>query len=121
LKNRLLFKLCCFFSFLIMCVVFNGSLAGAAQPEYALLRGLISSLHLEVTDGTGQTEQIGAINRDNIDNVFFKLLPSTSHVRVPLSDHLKLFFDVRSTLKDIYEKYNYHNKKCATLGIDIFF
>ncbi len=121
-KKPLLLKICCFFlSFLILCFVFTAPRARAAEFGNDFLRHLISGLHLEVTQWTGQTEQTGAIKQDNIDNVFFKVLSSTPHVWVPLNDHLKLFFNIHSTLKDIYEKYNNNDKKCATLGIDIFF
>jgi hypothetical protein len=120
-KSRLFFRICGFFlSFLVMCCVFNAPHARATQSGNDFVRDLIPGLRLELTEGLGQEEQSGAVDRDNIDNAFFKVLPYTPRLLFPLNNHLKLFFDLRSTLRDIYERYN-NDKKCPTLGINIFF
>jgi hypothetical protein len=121
-KSHVLLRTCGFvLSCLIMYSVSNATFAVASQSENDFVRDHFPGLHLELTEETGPTEQSSAVRWDNIDNAFFKVLPCTTiKVLFPLSHHLKLFFDLRSTLKDIYEKYD-SDGKYPTLGIDILF
>lgn len=116
LKNHRLKLL--FFSFVVvLCFVFIEPRTTAAESENDFFRDLASVLHQEANREPGQTEKT---TPPNSERIFPKLLPSAPHAQLPLSDHLKLFYNIQRIKGDYYEQRNY-NKKCPIFGIDIFF
>ncbi len=117
-RSRLIFRLSVFFSLVVICLVFIVPRAEAAEPGSAFLTSLESSLHLTVSKRVEQTKEISSVEPQK---VYSEEITSMPHVRVSLSDTMKLFFNMKPTSKDYYDKRNNINGACTMLGLDILF
>ena len=115
--SRFFSRLSIFSSFVLIFLVFMGSRAEAAEPGSGLLEALESSLHLTVSRQVEQTKNISV----EPQKVYSEEITSTPHVRLSLSDTMKLFFNVQPASKDYYDQRNNINKACTMLGLDILF
>ena len=111
------FSLPLFFSFLFVSVVLITTRAEASDAGEALFNGIASSLNVTVSK---QVEQKKNVNVEP-QKVYSEEAASTPHVRLSLSDTMKLFFNVQPTSKDYYDTRNNVNKACTVLGFDILF
>ena len=105
------------FLFVASCLVFINPHAEAADSGDALLKGLTSSLHLTLSRQVDQTKNISV----EPQKVYSEEVRSTAHVRVSVSDTMKLFFNLQPTSKDYYDRRNNMNKACTMFGLDILF
>lgn len=117
-RSRLIFRLSVLFTLVVICLVFNGPRAEAAEPGSTLFSALESSLNLTVSKQVAQTKEISSVEPQK---VYSEEISSTPHVRVSLSDTMKLFFNIQPTSKDYYDKRNNINRACTMLGLDILF
>ena len=115
---RLFFKVTLCFSIAVVFSIFIGYHAEAAEPGNDLFNALGSGLNLTVSKDAGQTKDVRSIDPQM---VYSAQLLSTPHMRVSLSDTLKLFFNLRPIMKDYYDGRNALNRACTTLGLDILF
>jgi len=117
-RSRLIFRLSVLFTLVLICLVFIGPRAEAAEPGSSLFSALESSLNLTVSKQVAQTKEISSVEPQK---VYSEEISSTPHVRVSLSDTMKLFFNIQPTSKDYYDKRNNINRACTMLGLDILF
>ncbi|MEW6585801.1 MAG: hypothetical protein AB1442_09365 [Nitrospirota bacterium] len=97
--------------------VFFSPMTGAAQSNDYLLKGLTSVLRLDGDEKAVEEEKFGF---DQQEKTYSKVISSTSHVNVSLSERLKIFFDLRRAIRDYYEEHK-NERDYAVLGIDISF
>jgi hypothetical protein len=117
LRNHFVLRRSVLFSLVVICLVFIIHHAEAADPGNGLFKELTSSLHLTVSRQVEQTKDISV----EPQKVYSEEITSTPHVRVSLSDTMKLFFNMQPTSKDYYDKRNNINRACTMLGLDILF
>jgi hypothetical protein len=117
-KDRFFCILSIFFSLVIFSLVFICPGAEAAEPRSSVFSALGASLHLTVSKDAGQAKHVSSVDPQRAYSAEYM---STPHVRVSLSDTMKLFFNLRPITKDYYEGRNDLNRACTTLGLDILF
>jgi hypothetical protein len=117
--TRLFFRVTLCFSLAVVFSIFIGYRAEAAEAGNDLFNALRASLNLTVSKDAGQTKEV---KRVDPQRVYSAELISTPHVRVSLSDTMKLFLNLRPIMKDYYyDGRNNLNRACTTLGLDILF
>jgi hypothetical protein len=117
-RSRLIFRLSVLLSFVVIVLVFICPRAEATEAGKGLFTALGSSLSMTVGKDAGQKASVSSMDPQR---AYSAELMSTPHVRVSLSDTLKLFFNLRPITKDYYEGRNEVNRVCTTLGMDILF
>lgn len=116
MKKHLL-KLLSFEFAIVICLILIGQHTEAAASDRGFFEGLASALHLEMNKEPAQTEK-AALN--NTQRIYSKVLPPDTRVQLPLSDHLKLFYNMRPVSKDFYGERDYY-RKGLMFGINISF
>jgi hypothetical protein len=118
LRSCYVFRLSVFFSLVVISLLFITSYAEGAESGNGLFRALDPSLHITVGKGAGQTNSVGSVDPQK---AYSEELIATPHMRVSLTDTLKLFLNLRPITKDYYEGRHDLNRVCTTLGLDILF
>jgi hypothetical protein len=107
-----------FFTLVVFPLVFVCPRAEAAESGSGVFSALGASLNMTVSKDTGQTKNPSSMDPQRAYSAEYM---STPHMRVSLSDRLKLFFNLRPITKDYYEGRNDLDRACTTLGLDILF
>ena len=104
----------------VICFVFVVPRTEAAQSDNDLIQHIVSVLHLSTTKEPGLIEKSDAFKDENR---YGDIMSLSREVKVPLSDHLKVFCSFKkaySAIEDIYEKQN-RDEYRAFFGINIAF
>jgi len=117
LKKHLLLKILFTSFFLLISFMFVQSQGKAAETDHNFMKGLASTLHLEMDNETDLTDMAARAFRERL---YDKVLYSSSRLRVSLSDHLRLFFNFQSPIK-YYPGKEEDEKSCTIFGMDILF
>jgi hypothetical protein len=104
-------------SLVVISLLFITSYAEGAEPASNLFKALESSLHVTVSKQVDRSKDISM----EPQKVYSEETISTPHVRVSLSDTMKLFLDRQPASKDYYDVRNNINGSCTMLGLDILF
>jgi hypothetical protein len=117
--SRIICRVTLCLSLLVVFSIFIGYRAEAAEPGNEVYNVLGSGLNMTVSKDAGQTKDV---KRADPQRVYSAELISTPHVRVSLSDTMKLFLNLRPIMKDYYyDGRNNLNRACTMLGLDILF
>jgi len=116
--TRPFFKVTFCFFLAVLFSVFIGYRAEAAETGNDLFSALGSNLNLTVNKDSDQTKDLKSTDPQRL---YSAQLMSTPHVRVSLSDTLKLFLNLRPIMKEYYDGRSNLDRACTTLGLDILF
>lgn len=116
-RGYFFFSLPIIFSFLFVSLVLITPRAEASGADEALFNDIASSLHVTISKQAGEKKNVSV----EPQKVYSEEAASTPHVRLSLTDTMKLFMNVQPTSKDYYDMRNNVNKACTMLGFDILF
>ena len=117
-RSLFFFRLSVLISLVVISLVFICPRAEAAEPGSGVFNSFESGLYMTVSNDAGQVKSVSSMDPQRAYSAGYM---STPHVRVSLSDTMKLFFNLRPIMKDYYEGRHDFNRVCTTLGLDILF